>query len=415
METHTRRNALLNISGESLWGLKANLIAPSVVLAVLLHQYGASPELIGSISAIETSMLLLPQMLGGYLFHSRAHRKTQLVRWHYLAMLPFNIIMGVLTLFAPRIDPAIYRVVMLVCFACYTGAIGVVAASWFDYFVGTIYDSGIRGTVMGLSASSAAVTGTAGALFAGWLIQTLPFPDAYGYLYLISWAMGMLSITLFLFIKDPGSVTAIAEPRPTLGSLIASLRMSMAESNFRSYLFGRVLATVGFGIVPFIAIYYTSQRGGGLASETVVASYSAFTVANALGSLILGRLGDRLGHRLGIILGAGMQVVTLLIAIFISGPLGCILTYAGTGLASSCGFISHYNLVMEMCPPQNTNRVAHISTANLVIGIPASLAPLLAGWIAGTWDIPTLFMICSAVSLAAVLWLGLKFKEPRAI
>lgn len=414
METHTRRNALLNISGEAVWGLKASLITPSVVLAVLLHQYGASPELIGSISAIETSMLLLPQMLGGYLFHSRAHRKVQLVLWHYLAMLPFSIIMGVLTLFSPQIDPAIYRVAMLVCFACYTGTIGIVLASWFEYFLGTIYDGSIRGTVMGLSAFAAAVTGTFGALFAGWLIQALPFPDAYGYLYLISWGLGMLSITLFLFIKDPGSVNAIAEPRPSVKSLVDSLRMSMGEPNFRAYLFGRVLAAVGFGIVPFIAIYYTSQLGGGLASETVVASYSAFTVANAVGSLVLGRLGDRMGHRMGIILGAGMQVLALLIAVLISGPLGCILTYAGAGLASSCGFVSHYNLVMEMCPPQNTNRVAHISTANLVIGIPASLAPLLAGWIAGTWGIPVLFMICIAVSLGAVLWLGLRFKEPRA-
>lgn len=415
METHTRRNALLNISGEAVWGLKASLIAPSVILAVLLHQYGASPELIGSISAIETSMLLLPQMLGGYLFHSRAHRKVQLVLWHYLAMLPFTVVMGILTLLAPRIDPAIYRVAMLVCFACYTGTIGIVSASWVEYFLGTIYDGSIRGTVMGLSASGAAVSGTLGALFAGWLIQTFPFPDAYGYLYILSWVLGMISITLFLFIRDPGSATAEPEPRPSLGSLIASLRMSMAEANFRSYLFGRVLAAVGFGIVPFIAIYYTSQAGGGLASETVVASYSAFTVASALGSLVLGRLGDRMGHRLGIVFGAGMQVVALLIAVLISGPLGCILTYAGAGLASSCGFVSHYNLVMEMCPPQNTNRVAHISTANLIIGLPASLAPLLAGWIAGTWNIPTLFMLCIAVSLAAVLWLGLQFKEPRAI
>ena len=60
----TRRNALLNIAGESVWGLKANLVVPSVILAVLLYQFGASPELIGAISAIEISMQLIPQMAG---------------------------------------------------------------------------------------------------------------------------------------------------------------------------------------------------------------------------------------------------------------------------------------------------------------------------------------------------------------
>lgn len=412
----TRRNALLNIFGEAVWGLKANLIVPSVILAVLLYQFGASPELIGSITAIETSMLLLPQMLGGYLFHSRARRKRQLVLWHYLVMLPFNIIMGLLTFFARQMDPAVYRVGMLVCFACYMGAIGIVSASWFEYFMGTIYESSIRGTVMGLSTFAASLSGTLGALFAGWLIGRLPLPDAYAWLYLISWAFGMLSISLFLFIKDPGSTTAVLnEKRPTLRSLTASLRMSFGVANFRTYLLGRIMAISGFSIIPFVAIYFTSASGGALPKETVVASYSAFTIANAIGGLFLGRIGDRYGHRWGILFGASMQVLALLSALTVPGMAGCILTYAGAGLAAACGFISHYNLVMDMCPPENPNRVAHISVANLTIGIPASLAPLAAGWVAGGWGIPTLFTICLGISLAALLWLALRFKEPRII
>jgi len=414
-EQFTRRNALLNIFGEAVWGLKANLIVPSVILSVLLYQFGASPELIGAITAIETSMILLPQMLGGYLFHSRARRKRQLVLWHYLVMLPFNIVMGLLTFFARQMDPAIYRAGMLVCFACYMGAIGVVSASWFEYFMGTIYESSIRGTVMGLSTFAASITGTFAALFASWLIGRLPLPDAYAWLYLISWFFGMISISLFIFIKDPGSATPLLEEkRPTLRSLSASLRMSLGVANFRTYLLGRVMAISGFSIIPFVAIYFSSVSGGGLSKEAVVASYSAFTISNALGGLFLGRIGDRFGHRWGILFGASMQVLTLLAALVVPGIAGCILTYSGAGFAVACGFISHYNLVMEMCPPENPNRVAHISMANLVIGIPASLAPLASGWVAGGWGIPTLFTICLGVSLAALLWLVLRFKEPRS-
>ncbi len=417
MDDHfTRHNALLNILGEFVWGLKANLIVPSVILSVLLYQYGASPELIGSITAIETSMILLPQMLGGYLFHSRARRKRQLVLWHYLVMLPFNIVMGILTFAARQMDPAVYRTAMLVCFACYTGAIGVVSASWFEYFMGTIYESSIRGTVMGLSTFGASITGTFGALFAGWLIGSLPLPDAYAWLYLISWAFGMLSISMFIFIKDPaGGTPVMDEKRPSLHSLSLSLRMSMGVANFRTYLLGRIMAISGFSIIPFVAIYFTSLSGGGLSKETVVASYSAFTISNALGGLFLGRLGDRFGHRWGILFGAGMQVLTLLAALSVPGMAGCILTYSGAGFAAACGFISHYNLVMDMCPPENPNRVAHISMANLAIGIPASLAPLAAGWVAGGWGIPTLFTICLGISLAALLWLVVRFKEPRSV
>ncbi|HEY9074940.1 MAG TPA: MFS transporter [Anaerolineaceae bacterium] len=413
---YTRRNALLNIIGETLWGLKANLVVPSVVLAVLLYQYGASPELIGAISAIETSMLLLPQMLGSYIFHSRQKRKVQLVLWHYLAMLPFNIVMGVVTFFANQMDAAVYRLIMLACFAGFTAAIGVIAASWFDYFLGTIYDSSIRGTVMGLSTFGASISGTAGTLLAGWMIKTLPSPQSYAWLYLISWALGMLSISVFLFIKDVGGGEHVESERPSVKGLLASLRSSLAVLNFRRYLVGRALAVTGFSIVPFIAIYYTSA---GLAKDFVVSCFAAFTVANALGSLVVGRLGDRFGHRWGIIFGAVMQIVALGMAIAMPTAAGVILTYAAAGLTSSSGFVAHYNLVLEMYPGGGDagenpgGRVAHISIANLIIGIPASLAPLAAGVIAREASLPALFYTCIAISALAVLWYLLRFRDPR--
>ena len=415
MEDHTRRNAIINILGESLWGLKANLVVPSVILAVLLNQYGASPELIGVIPAIEISMQLVPQMLGGYIFHSRARRKVQLVIWHYVAMLPFTLIMGIFTFFADQMDASFYRIAMLLSFACYMGAIGVVAASWVEYFLGTIYDGSIRGTVMGLSSFGASFAGTGGALFAGWLIRTLPGSDAYAWLYVISWVLGMISISMFLLIKDPGGAHAPEEKPASLAELSTSLRLSLGSVNFRNYLIGRVIAVCGFSLIPFIALYYTSTRGGGLSNDYVVSCFSAYTVANAVGALVLGRLGDRIGHRVGMVFGACMQVVTLGCALLLTGPAGVILTYIGAGLANSCGFVSHSNLVMEMRPPENQNRVAHLSIANLVIGIPAAVAPIISGWVAGTWDVPALFGLGLGISLAAALWLGLRFKDPRRV
>jgi MFS family permease len=310
-------------------------------------------------------------------------------------------------------DPGVYRALMLAGFAGYIGAIGIVAASWVEYFLATIYDSSIRGTVMGLSSFGASFAGTGGALFAGWLIGALPGTDAYAWLYVLSWALGMVSITMFLFIKDPGGTNAPESHRPTLAELRESLRLSLGMANFRNYLAGRVLAVAGFSLIPFIAIFFTSASGGGLAKELVVACFSGYTVANALGALALGRLGDRFGHRWGMLFGAGMQAVTLGVALLAPGVAGCILTYVGAGLANSCGFVSHSNLVMEMCPEDIPNRVAHISIANLFIGLIGALAPLISGWVVSNWSVPRLFTICLGISLAALAWFLLRFKEPR--
>jgi MFS family permease len=335
------------------------------------------------------------------------------VLWHFAVMLPFTLLMGILTFFADQMDPSLYRIGMLVSFACYTGAIGVVAASWVEFFLGTIYEPDIRGTVMGLSSFGASATGTLGALFAGWWIGSVGGIQSYAWLYVFSWLLGMVSIAMFLFIQDPGGADAPETARPGLRHLAASMRASLNSANFRNYLGGRVLSVISFSLLPFIAIYYTSAAGGGLADDFVVACFAAYTIANALGALALGRLGDRYGHRWGVLFGPGMQAVTLGLALLIPGAPGCILVYLGAGLANSCGFVSHSNLVMEMCPPENTNRVAHISIANLVIGIPAAVSPILSGWIAGRWSEPALFAICLGLSLVALAWLLLRFKEPR--
>ncbi len=264
---------------------------------------------------------------------------------------------------------------------------------------------------MGLSSFGASILGTGGAFFAGWMIKTVPAPEVYGWLYLISWALGMASISLFMFIKDPSSADTIEQPRPKIMDLLTSMKLSWALGNFRRYLVGRILAVVGFSIVPFIAIYYTTAEFGNLPKDFVVSCFAAFTIANAFGSLIFGRLGDRLGHRWGILFGASMQVIALFFAISFPTAIGCILVYLFAGLTSSCAFVSHYNLVIEMCPSEN--RVAHISMANLLIGAPSALAPLFAGWIAAQWGIPILFLVCAIISLLAVIWFSLFFKEPR--
>ncbi len=50
---------------------------------------------------------------------------------------------------------------------------------------------------------------------------------------------------------------------------------------------------------------------------------------------------------------------------------------------------------------------------NLVIGLPAAAAPILSGLAAATWNIPALFTACLVLSLLALAWLALRFKEPR--
>jgi MFS family permease len=140
---------------------------------------------------------------------------------------------------------------------------------------------------------------------------------------------------------------------------------------------------------------------------------AALTLGLAAGSVVIGRLGDRHGHRLGVLIGIGMQVLTLLVILFVPGIRGCLLAYACAGICNACGYVSHYNMIFETCP--HSHRMAHISVGNLLIGCPLALAAVFGGRVADVWGRPVLFTACLVFSVLAFVWCALAVKEPRTL
>ena len=413
MKRNEIRNAALNIGGECMWGGMSNLVAPATVLAMLLTEYGASKSMIGAIDGLTQGLLLLPQVIGIYLFHSRKKRKIRLVLWHVLGVLPFLIIMGLLTFCADKLDAASYRWSMLVCYAFWCFSIGIVVAAWFD-FIASLFRTEIRGTVFGLTHFGSALFGTLGALTAGWALRAYPGTDTYGWLYLIAGAIGMTSMVCWLFVDEPPKTNLPAQaPPPTFSELKKRFAQSLADANFRNFLISRILATCGFCVTAMLAIYFRSSKGGGLTAAFVAQALAAMTLGNALSAPIIGKIGDRHGHRVAIILGNACQMAVFVILLVAPGEWGCVAAYAGAGICLSCNNISHYNLVLETCPYEN--RTIHISFANLVIGIPLAITPIIAGFIAEAFGLRIVFTISFILSLAALLWTLFKVKEPRFI
>jgi MFS family permease len=302
---------------------------------------------------------------------------------------------------------------MLALFAGFTLCIGIVAAVWMDWLA-HLFSKRIRGTVMGISWTCSAVVGALSAVFGGWLLRTLPSPASYAVMYFIAAAAGVVSMLVFRRIDDPAGDD---EHDTSLGmsvpELLRRFRVSLADANFRAFLVGRVLATAGFCVLPFLAVYYTSPAGGGLPGSAVVAAGAALTGSAAGASYLVGRIGDRSGHRLGVLFGILMQVLTLLVVIFSRGMPSCLLAYAGAGACLGSGFISHFNMLFETCP--HDSRVAHITIGNLVSGAAALTFPLAGGWLAAAQGVRTLFVVSLVLSLVAMAWTFWRVREPRLL
>ncbi len=407
------RNALVFIAGEGLWGFNAALVASSTVLAVLLKEFGAGNRMIGSIGALESGLTIIPQIFGMYLFHSMKHRKRNLIFWHLFAVIPFLFISGAIICLENHYSPVVARWGLLLSFACFMCSIGIILGVWMDW-IAHIFETKTRGTLMGMTFFAASLMGSIGGLVAGTIISRVEGHFAYAILYFIAGFSATVSLLTFFLVKDPAeNMDASAQNGISIVDILASFRKSLLDSNFKSFLVCRILASLGFCIIPFIAIYFKSPDGGGLSNSAIVSCGAAMTFGAALSNLTLGKIGDMRGHRVGIIVGTLMQVVTLSIILIASGLTFCIITYFCIGICISSSFLSHTNMLLETCP--HDHRLAHITVGNLVLSVPLVLSPFLAGVAAEHFGIRPVFMTCLVFSILAFIWCLLKVKEPRYV
>jgi MFS family permease len=412
MDRGERANAARVVGGDAVWGFQASLVAPSTVLAVLLLRHGAGPAMVSSILALEAGATVLPQILGNYLVRSAHHRKRFLILWHLAAIIPFLFGMAAVAGFAGRMGPAAVRWGLLAGYAGYNFAMGIIMAVWLDW-IADVFRERIRGTVFGLSFAFANFAGSAASLLAGAIIGSGRVASVYGWLYTAAGLLAAASMTLFALVRDPTQEHPDRLLRLDLGTLLRHFRRSLADANFRSYIAGRALATAGFSIMPFFAVYYTSARGGALSEGTVVASGAAMTAGAAVASLLVGRHGDRRGHRGGMLIGLGLQGLTVVSLLTTRGPVACALAYAGAGLARGSVSVSGFNLLYETCP--HDGRFAHITLGNFILSFAAIGAPLAAGLAAGRWGLRPLFVVSLGLCVAALAWFLVRVKDPRSL
>jgi MFS family permease len=404
------RNLSLSVLGEAVWGIHGALTAGSTVLAVLLQDLGATEKMIGSIESIQKGLLVFPQLFGLYIFTSRKHLKRQLVLWHLVIIIPFIFLSGILIQQRHHFSDAFLSWSLLISFAAFFFFTGVVVSVWLDWQV-SLFKEQLKGTALGLIFFASALIGSLSGVVAGWLLEKFPFRSTYAYLYFVAGIFTIISITFFWFIRDPAEFQPEARRKRPGKELLNFFSLSLKEYHFRQLLMGRLLGTLGFSVVPLIAIHFQSAAGGGLSSGTIVACGSAMLLGTAIAHLILGKLGDHFGHRLGLMVGMYAQIFTLLLLLCGTGKWVSILTYFSAGVNGSAFFLSHTNLLFESC--RHENRLAHFTLGNVILSIPMLVAPILAGYFAEIWGLTVIFQISLFFSILAVLWFIWRVRDPR--
>jgi MFS family permease len=334
------------------------------------------------------------------------------VPWSFCSAVPTYLAMGLAVHFLGPESPRLCCVLVLILFAIRVLGAGIVIPLWYDWQA-ILFSKGVRGRAIGMMAGASALGATLAATSAGALRSHLDFPLNYSLLFGISVAFFAVALTFFMAVREPPEMTdtsAVFRVR----DLFIRFGQSLGDANFRNYLIGRILLTLGGGATAFYAVHFSSPDGGGLAESTVIGLGVFLFLPQAAGSYMLGRLGDRAGHRMGVILGAVAQAASLLL-VYLGGGLwigaAC---FALLGVAWGSGWVCHANMLFETCP--HDSRVAHVTLSNLVLSPIVLLVPIATGWLVGSFvGLRNGIGLALVPTLLGVLWLIFVVKEPRTI
>jgi len=406
-----RRNARKCVAGEALFGTGMGFLSSVAVLPLLLKSLGAGEVLLGLLGSIFWAGWLVLQPLGLFLFGGKPRSKRFLVPWSLAFAVPSYLAVGVLVFLLGPTRPALCVTLVLVVLAVRILGGGMVMPFWWNWQA-VIFRQAIRGRVTGLMAGAFLLGMAASALVAGRAVEAIAFPLNYAILGFVSVAFFSMALSFHYSVREPDVLSEPRERTPA-GEMFRFFYHSLSEPNFRNYLVGRLLMTLGAGGAAFYAVHFESTDGGGLAAGTVIMLSGLMGLAQGLSSFWMGRMGDRSGHKAGILVGAAAQLAAAAVAWLGSGGVACGTTFVLLGVACAAAWVSHMNMLFETCPHES--HVAHITLSNIVLGPVIGLVPILTGQVnelVGRRAGIGLTLIPAALG---VLWLILAVREPRDI
>lgn len=411
MDADERHNVRRCVFGEGMFGVGIGFLSSVSVLPLLLKRLGASEIEIGLVGSIFWAGWVLLQPLGLLLFGRRRRTKRFLIPWSACCSVPTYLAMGAVVYFLAPASPRLCSILLLVLLAVRVLGAGMAIPFWLDWQA-MMFRRAIRGRVIGMMASAGPLGATIAALVAAKVVGSLGFPQNYSLLFPVAIFFFVTALASFAAVREPESLTAPHEGLKR-GDVLRRFRHSLGEKNFRNYLIGRVLMSLGAGAAAFYAVHFSSADSGGLTEGTVIGLSALLGVTQFLAGYPLGRLGDRAGHKVGVVLGAVAQVAAILVAYLGQGALACGLSFALVGIAWSASWVSHVNMLFETCP--HDSRVAHITLSNIVLGPILWLVPVATGWMIGHVGMRTGIGLTLIPTLLGIAWLALVVREPRDI
>lgn len=405
---NARWNFVVNLWDIVFIMLGLSLVSRETVMPALINQLTDSKVAIGLIPAIYSFGGNLPQLLIAN-FAERLHYKKPFVmlvggageRGGYL-------LIGLAVWFFAESSPSLTLVLFFLFLAYSAFSLGVGTPPWFD-MIAKVIPTHRRGLWSGVGHGVGALLAVAGAYFVGYMLENYPYPRNFALLFIIGFAITMVSWGGLALTREPASTTVKA--RVGIGTYLRALpRLLRRDHNYARFLVARTVIVFGTMASGFYMVYGIERFD--VTGATIGWLTAVLVASQALLGVLWGIIADRIGHKLVLIGGAVGLTAAALTAWLAPSSAWLTLVFILLGASIAAELTSSLNIILEFCDP--ADRPTYIGLTNTLLAPTLALAPLLGGWIA-TWSdgYNTLFLTAAGCAALGALLLFAWVREPR--
>lgn len=400
-------NVFVSFMDGGFFGLAMGFGSFSTIIPLFVSHLTDSAMLIGLAPAIHAIGWQLPQLF-------TASRMARLRRFKPTVMLltiherlAFVGLM-VVALLVPYIGLNTALVITFILLAWQGLGAGFTANAW-QSMIAKIIPSHLRGRFFGGQAAAANILMSLGALAGGYALESGGFPNGFALSFLLTAIFMGLSWVFLNFTREPESPEAAdpGHPATTFRGMWGILRR---DKNFSWFLVTRILAMVATMGFSFYIIYAVRRFD----MDVVTAGWltATLTIAQTVGNIFMGWLGDRFGHRLMLILGALAITLSSLLAWWAPALGWFYLIFILAGLANVAIWTIGMAITVEF--GTEVERPTYIGLSNTLVAPFSIVAPLLGGWMVDAISYQSMFILAAVLGFITAVVLTFLVKNPRA-
>lgn len=374
---YVHRSMQYSVWEGALAGIFAVFIG-GVLLTGFALSLGANEFVIGLIAAIQAGANLM-QLRAFRLLERRGNRKRMSVVFAAASRLVWVPICVVVFL---TLEPiASYRIWIFVALFALSAVLGIFSlVPWISWLVDLVPQR-VRGRFFAQRNLAGGAVGILLGIAAGKFIDLWKEhhigPDSYGFVVLIAFGMifGLWAVVMQNKMHEPPF------PKPEIQpSYWESIRIPFQDENFRQLFRFRIFYDISMGIAgAFYGVYMLEQAK---LSFTFVATMAMLsTLTNLLSLKPWGKVLDKYGNKpiLGICI-IGKMIFALLWVFTSPGTIWLYVLIHLFGVFDGGNTIAIPNLIYKIAPPDK--RANYIAVDGTVVGVAATIAPLVGGGLA---------------------------------